>query len=158
MGTLKITVHIPTPGSVLASLIEPGSVVMPLGSARTDGVRAICWECRGYAERVPSTFADRAERAYARSRDHRNDRRKLVDGGDLRAIGQLDTVTGSVTVDCERDADALAVWLETEELDEAELLTTHGVVLQMYRDLTRDHGELLPQQQTHSGFRSKRSG
>ena len=127
---------------------------MPLGSAREDGLRAVCWESRGYAERVPSTFADRAERAYARSRDHRNALRKLVDGSDLRAIGRLDTITGTVALEWEHDAAALAAWLGTAELDQTELSTTRGVVVQMYRELVRDHGELLPREETKKMFRA----
>ena len=127
---------------------------MPLGSAREDGLRAVCWESRGYAERVPSTFADRAERAYARSRDHGNALRKLVDGGDLRAIGRLDTITGTVALEWEHDAAALATWLGTAELDQTELSTTRGVVVQMYRELVRDHGELLPREETKTMFRA----
>ncbi len=48
---------------MLATKIDQGSVLMPLGNARIDGSRPICWESRAFAERVPSTFADRAERA-----------------------------------------------------------------------------------------------
>ena len=151
--TLKITVHIPAPGSALAAAVEPGSVVMPIGNPRQDGVRAVCWESRGFAERVPSTFADRAERAYARSRDHQNDLRKLVDGSDIRPIGRLDTLTGTVALDSEQDAAALAAWLGTARLDAMELSTTRRVVVQMYRELVRDHSELLPQPE-----QTKRSG
>lgn len=145
--TLKITIYIPAPGSALAAAIEPGSVVMPIGGTRPDGVRAVCWESRGFAERVPSTFADRAELAYARSRDHRNDLRKRVDGSDLRPIGRLDTLSGEVNLECEHDAATLAEWLGTTELDPTELTTTRGVVVQMYRELVRDHGELRPQEE-----------
>lgn len=145
---LKITVHIPASGSALAAAVAPGSVVMPIGNPRQDGVRAVCWESRGFAERVPSTFADRAERAYARSRDHQNDLRKLVAGSDIRPIGRLDTLTGTIALDWEQDAAALAEWLGTAQLDATELSTTRRVVVQMYRDLVRDHGELLPQAST----------
>jgi len=155
---MKIIVHIPVPGSSLATAIEPGSVVMPIGNPRADGVRAVCWESRGFAERVRSTFADRCERVYTRSRDHRNDLRKLVDGSDLRPIGRLDTITGSVDIEWDHDAAALAEWLGTAELDPSELSTTRGVVVQMYRDLVRDHGELLPQEETKKMLRSATGG
>ena len=131
---------------------------MPIGSPRSDGVRALCWESPCFAERVPSAFADRAERAYARSRDQRNEQRKRVDGGDLRPIGLLDTLTGDVEIESEQDADGLAEWLGTVELDRTELTTTRGVVVQMYRDLVRDHGALRPEEETQLMLRAAGGG
>ena len=144
---LKVVIHIPVAGSKLASSIDPGSAVMPVGVPRQDGVRAVCWESRGLVERVPSTFADRAERAYARSRNVRNDLRKLVYETDFRPIGRLDTFTGTLEIESAEDGDALAEWLGTARLDPAELTTTRGVVVRMVRDLVREHGDLLPKEE-----------
>lgn len=130
---------------MLATKIDQGSVLMPLGNARIDGSRPICWESRAFAERVPSTFADRAERAYHRTRDPHNDLRRLVPQEDIRPIGILDTITGTIELEWERDAADLARWLGTATLDPSELSTTRGVIVGMYRDLVREHGELLPQ-------------
>ena len=118
---------------------------MPLGNVRSDGLRPICWESRVFGERVPSTFADRAERAYLRSRDPHHDIRRLVAQDDIRRIGSLDTVTGVIELGSERDATDLASWLGTTELDPSELSTTRGVIVQLYRDLVRVHGELVPE-------------
>lgn len=131
---------------------------MPISSPRSDGVRAVCWESRGFAERMPSTFADRAERAYARSRDQRNELRRRVDGGDLRAIGRLDTLTGDVDIESEQNAATLAEWLGADELDRTELATTRGVIVQMYRDLVRDHGALRPEEETQLMLRAAGGG
>lgn len=149
--SLRVVIFIPTPGSSLERAIEPGSVVMPLGNPRPDGVRAVTWEARAFAERVPSTFADRAERAYARTRDHRNDLRKLVQPGDLRAIGKLDVAAGEIELEWERDAEALAAWLGRPALDPAELTTTRGVVVQMVRASVKEHGDQLDPQGATAG-------
>ncbi len=146
---LRVVIYIPVAGTKLASAIEPGSAVMPVGLPRQDGVRAVCWESRGIIERVPSTFADRAERAYARSRDVRNDLRKLVYGTDIQPIGKLDTFTNTVEIESEQDEAELAAWLGTAGLDPAELTTTRGVVVRMVRDLVREHGDLLPKDEVH---------
>lgn len=145
--TLRVVVYIPVPGSRLAQAIEPGSVVVPIGNPRPDGVRAVTWEARGFNERVPSTFADRAERAYTRSRDHRNDLRRLIDGSEIRAIGRLDTSTGEIELEYEQDAADLAAWLGRPALDPAELTTTRGVVVQMVRASVREHGDQLAGQE-----------
>ena len=118
---------------------------MPLGNARPAGQRPVCWESRAFGERVPSTFADRAERAYLRTRDPRNDVRRLVAQVDIRPIGSLDTVTGTIELEWERDAADLARWLGTTVLDPSELSTTRGVIVQLYRELVRVHGDLKPQ-------------
>lgn len=144
--SLRVVIYIPVPGSSLEKAIEPGSVVMPLGNPRPDGVRAVTWEARAFGERVPSTFADRAERAYARTRDHRNDLRKLVQPADLRPIGKLDVGAGEIELEWERDAEALAAWLGRPTLDPAELTTTRGVVVQMVRASVKEHGDQLDPQ------------
>lgn len=141
---MKTVVYIPSFGSTLWSALDPGSAVVAIGNPRKDGVRAVCWESRGFAERVASTFADRAERAHERARDHRNDLRRLVDGDDLRQIGRFDTATGSIELDFEQDAAFLAHWLGTTALDPVELTTTRGIVVQMVRESVREHGDRLP--------------
>ena len=140
---MKVIVYIPRPGSALASAIEPGSAIIPIGNPRQDGVRAICWERKPFAERLPATFADLSERAYKRSRDHRNDLRKLVCADDLVAVAQFETTTGLLEVEHESEAEALADWLGTSSLDPVELATTRGVVVQMVRDSVREHGDRL---------------
>ena len=157
--TLRVVVYIPVAGSRLAQALEPGSVVMPLGNPRPDGVRAVTWEARAFNERVPSTFADRAERAYLRSRDHRNDLRKLVNPGEIRPIGRLDTSTGEIDLEWEQDAADLAAWLGRPALDPAELTTTRGVVVQMVRASVREHGDqLAPDEAAEAGARQHGRG
>jgi hypothetical protein len=141
---MKTVVYIPSFGSTLWSALDPGSAVVAIGNPRNDGVRAVCWESRGFAERVASTFADRAERAHERARDHRNDLRRLVNGDDLRMIGRFDTATGTVELDFEQDAAFLAHWLGRTSLDPVELTTTRGIVVQMVRESVREHGDRLP--------------
>ena len=50
---MKIDVYIPKSGSALEASLDPGSVVVPLGNPRSDGAQPVCWESRGFAERVP---------------------------------------------------------------------------------------------------------
>lgn len=140
---MKIAIYIPQPGSTLATSIEPGSVVVPIGSPRPDGVHAVCWESRVFAERLPSTFADRAEKAHERSRDTRNDKRKLVYGTDILSVGHLETATGTVELACGAGAAAIAEWIGTVTLDPAELTTTRGLIVKMMSDSVREHGDRL---------------
>jgi hypothetical protein len=158
---MKIAIYIPQPGSQLATMVEAGSVVLPLDNPRPDGMRAVCWESRTFAERMPSTFADRAERAYERSRDYRNNLRKLVRAGDLLPVGHFETSTGAVEIEFEAEAAAIAAWLGTTALDSVELTTTRGVVVQMVRDSVREHGDRLKpsaeKRQVASSYRNGQS-
>ncbi len=140
---MKVAVYIPQPGSPLAASIERGSVVMPIGNPRPDGTYAVCWEGRAFGERLPSTFADRAEKAYERSRDERNEKRKIVSATDILAVGILETATGSIAVEFAGEAAAIAEWIGAPTLEPFELATTRGVVAQMMRDSVRAHGDRL---------------
>ena len=140
---MKITIYIPQPGSTLATQIERGSVVVPIGNPRSDGTHAICWEGRAFGERLPSTFADRAVKAYERSRNENNDKRKIVADADILPVGRLETTTGMIDVEFQAEAAAIAEWIGVAALDPFELATTRGVVAQMMRDSVRAHGDQL---------------
>lgn len=142
---MKTTIHIPRPDTMLASAIDAGSAVVLLGQPRPEGVVPVTWESRGFNERVPSTFADRAERAWERSREIRNDLRKLARVSDLQPIGRFDTLTGELEIEFETDAADLATWLGCTRLDPAELTTTKGILVQMVRASMREHGDHLGQ-------------
>ena len=138
---MKTTIHIAKPDTAIAAIIEAGSAIVLLGQPRPEGVVPVTWEPRGFNERVPSTFADRAERAYERSREIRNDLRKLARVSDLQAIGRFDTFTGEVEVEFESDAADLATWLGVTRLDPADLTTTKGILVNMFRASVREHGD-----------------
>ncbi len=140
---MKITIYIPQPGSTLATQIDRGSVVIPIGNPRPDGTHAVCWEGRAFGERLPSTFADRAAKAYERSRDERNDKRKIVADAEILPVGRLETTTGTIDVEFASEAAAIAEWIGAAALDPFELATTRGVVAQMMRDSVRVHGDQL---------------